>query len=54
MQCPFCHQDVADPCHNTQEMEQRATSHVERCEHALESREGTQAGKQGNETGGGI
>lgn len=35
MKCQFCHQDVSDPCHNVQEMQHRAMSHVERCEHAL-------------------
>jgi len=44
MKCQFCHQDVDDPCHNTQEMQQRATSHVERCEHALQDRQGTDVG----------
>jgi len=35
MICQFCQQDVKDPCHNVQEMRQRAMSHVERCETAL-------------------
>lgn len=35
MICPFCHQGVKDPCHDTQEMRQRAMSHIDRCEDAL-------------------
>jgi hypothetical protein len=31
----FCQQDVNAPCHNVQELRQRATRHVERCETAL-------------------
>jgi len=44
MKCQFCHQDVDDPCHNAQEMQQRAMSHVERCEHALQGQQGMAAG----------
>ncbi len=44
MKCQFCHQDVSDPCHNRQELQQRATSHVERCEHALKSLQGADSG----------
>ena len=35
MICQFCQQDVSAPCHNVQELRQRAMSHVERCESAL-------------------
>ena len=35
MNCQFCQQDVKDPCHDAQEMRQRAMSHVDRCEKAL-------------------
>ena len=35
MICQFCQQEVTDPCHDTQEMRQRAMSHVDRCEKAL-------------------
>ena len=35
MNCQFCQQDVKDPCHDTEEMRQRAMSHVDRCEKAL-------------------
>lgn len=44
MKCPFCHQDVDNPCHDAQQMEQRATSHVERCERALQGLQGMDAG----------
>ena len=44
MMCQFCKQDVKDPCHNREEMQQRATSHVERCEKALKSQHGTGLG----------
>lgn len=40
MMCPFCNQDVANPCHNIQEMQQRAASHIDRCERAYESQGG--------------
>lgn len=46
MRCQFCHQDVETPCHNVQEMQQRAQSHVERCEHALQDQKGMKAGSQ--------
>ncbi|WP_230532285.1 hypothetical protein [Microvirga roseola] len=35
MRCRFCQQDVENPCSNVQEMQQRAASHVSRCETAL-------------------
>jgi hypothetical protein len=35
MMCAFCRQDVNDPCHNIEEMQQRAENHVDRCEHAF-------------------
>ncbi|MEZ0167260.1 hypothetical protein [Microvirga sp. TS319] len=44
MKCQFCHQDVDDPCHDPQQMQQRAMNHVERCERALQSRQGRNAG----------
>jgi hypothetical protein len=37
MICRFCKEDVKDPCHNRQEMQERASWHVERCEHALKA-----------------
>jgi len=35
MICQFCQQDVNEPCHDIQDMRQRAMSHVDRCEKAL-------------------
>lgn len=34
MECSFCHQNVPDPCQDTQQVHQRAEEHVERCEDA--------------------
>ena len=44
MKGQFCQQDVSGPCHNTQEMQQRAASHVDRCEHALKDQQGMNSG----------
>jgi hypothetical protein len=44
MKCQFCQQEIENPCHNAQEMQQRAASHVERCEHALQDRQGMGSG----------
>lgn len=44
MKCQFCHQDVDDPCHTAQQMQQRAMGHVERCERALQSQQGMRTG----------
>lgn len=44
MKCQFCQQEVDNPCHNAEEMQQRAASHVDRCEHALKDRQGMGAG----------
>ncbi len=40
MICAFCQQDVNDPCHTIHEMQQRAESHIERCEHAFKRQGG--------------
>ena len=40
MRCQFCQQDVENPCHTTQDMQQRAAHHVDRCENALRHRHG--------------
>ena len=40
MKCQFCQQEVDNPCHNSEEMQQRAASHVDRCEHALKDQQG--------------
>jgi hypothetical protein len=37
MRCQFCKQDVDSPCHDSQEMQQRASNHITRCENALKS-----------------
>jgi hypothetical protein len=37
MICPFCKQDLENPCHNTVEMQQRASEHIDRCKMALKS-----------------
>jgi hypothetical protein len=37
MICPFCKQEVDEPCHNTVEMQRRARDHIERCDKALKS-----------------
>lgn len=44
MKCQFCHLDVREPCHDKQEVQQRAANHVERCEHALQSQQGMNSG----------
>jgi hypothetical protein len=44
MKCQFCQQDIDNPCHNSEEMQQRAASHVDRCEHALKDQQGLTAG----------
>jgi hypothetical protein len=40
MICPFCKQEVDEPCHNTVEMQRRAKDHVEHCNYALKSLRG--------------
>jgi hypothetical protein len=35
MICQFCKQDVSDPCRSENDIERRASEHVERCENAL-------------------
>jgi hypothetical protein len=41
MICQFCKQDVDDPCHDPQDVQQRAAHHIERCEKALQHLQGT-------------
>lgn len=53
MRCQFCKEDVRNPCHNAQEMQQRAASHIERCEHALKSRHGMGHGAHARDIQGG-
>ncbi len=40
MTCPFCKQEVHEPCSNTVEMQRRASDHIERCDKALKSLKG--------------
>jgi len=40
MICPFCKQNVEQPCHSVVEMQRRASGHVEHCETALKSLKG--------------
>jgi hypothetical protein len=44
MICKFCKEDVKDSCHNRQEMQERASWHVERCERALKAHRNGLAG----------
>ena len=44
MKCQFCQQDVDNPCHNAEQMHERAVSHVDRCEHALKNQQVPAAG----------
>jgi hypothetical protein len=39
MICPFCKQEVDEPCQNTVEMQRRANQ-IERCNYALKSLKG--------------
>lgn len=47
MMCQFCKQDVDNPCHSMQEVQQRASHHVERCEKALNSQQDASKGQSG-------
>jgi hypothetical protein len=40
MMCPFCKQEVDEPCKNTVEMQRRASDHIERCNKAMKSLRG--------------
>ncbi len=40
MICPFCKQEVDEPCRNTVEMQRRASDHIERCDNALKNLNG--------------
>ena len=53
MICQYCKHDVKDPCHSRQEMEERASWHVERCEHALKAHQGGMAGAHARDVQGG-
>ena len=53
MICRFCKQDVKDPCDNREQMQERASWHVERCEHALKAHQGGMAGAHARDVQGG-
>jgi hypothetical protein len=40
MMCPFCKQEVDEPCRSTVEVQRRASDHVERCDQALRNLKG--------------
>jgi len=44
MKCQFCNQEVENPCQSVQEMQQRALSHIARCENALKAHKGAGSG----------
>ena len=52
MRCRFCKQDVDQPCHTLQEMQQRAASHIDRCERALKGHLGSGFGSHPKEVRG--
>jgi hypothetical protein len=43
MICPFCKLDVANPCHNQREVQERANTSLERCVKALKETSGQQS-----------
>jgi hypothetical protein len=47
MICQFCKLNVENPCHDIQEMQQRAANHIDHCEHALKSHQATAGGVRG-------
>ena len=47
MICQFCKLNVENPCHDIQEMQQRAANHIDHCEHALKSHQATAGGARG-------
>ena len=47
MMCPYCKRDVENPCHDMQEVQQRATQHVERCEDAFKRQKDASQGESG-------
>jgi hypothetical protein len=40
MICSYCKLDVVNPCHNQQEMQERANTDIERCVRALKESSG--------------
>ena len=47
MMCPYCKHDVENPCTDMQEIQQRATNHVERCERAVNRQKDASQGQSG-------
>jgi uncharacterized Zn finger protein (UPF0148 family) len=47
MMCPYCKHDVESPCTDMQEVQQRAASHVERCERAFNRQKDASQGQSG-------
>ncbi len=45
MMCPYCKHDVENPCHSMQEVQQRASAHVERCERAFNRQKDARQGQ---------
>jgi len=44
MICPFCKQEVDEPCRNTVEVQRRANENIERCDKALRNLKGIMFG----------
>jgi hypothetical protein len=47
MVCQYCKKDVENPCHTMQEVQQRASDHVERCEKAHNRQKDASQGQSG-------
>ena len=47
MMCPYCKHDVESPCTDMQQVQQRAASHVERCERAFNRHKDASQGQLG-------
>ena len=47
MVCQYCKKDVGSPCHTMQEVQQRASDHVERCERAFNRQKDASQGQSG-------
>jgi hypothetical protein len=47
MMCPYCKQDVNDPCTDMQEVQQRAADEVERCKRAYNRQKDASQGQTG-------
>jgi hypothetical protein len=47
MVCQYCKKDVDTPCHTMEEVQRRASDHVERCERALNRQKDASQGQSG-------